>query len=307
VLRRLSAAAATGLSALSSVTAVSAHGIAGEAGSGAWSFDPLAMIALGVVAYVHGRSIEAVRETAGGRRLLPQWRVCCFYSATLVLLIAVASPLEHASDESFSAHMLQHLLLLTIAPPLLVLSRPAITVAHALGRPLRRLHAANACLGKVSRRQELAWLAFTLALWVWHAPPLYKAALQSPFVHLAEHACFVLAGLWLWSIVLNSRGAVRNVPANVLLVFGSMLQMSLLGALMTFSGTPWYEGAYGSGLAGLTPVEDQHLAGVMMWIPTNFVLLAALVYTLLLWLARDEAASEHATTWASIRNLLDAG
>jgi putative membrane protein len=171
--------------------------------------------------------------------------------------------------------MVQHLILMLVAAPLLVLGEVPLALLWALPRPWRR------ALGLALRAPALygawralsspicAWLLFTAALWVWHAPALYEAALRDEAVHALEHLGFLGTALLFWWALLRQggSGAARSWRALPYL-FATLIQSGLLGALMTFAAQPWYP-AYAPLVPpwGLTPLQDQQLAGLIMWIP----------------------------------------
>jgi cytochrome c oxidase assembly factor CtaG len=190
--------------------------------------------------------------------------------------------------------MVQHIILILVAAPLLVLGATPAALIWAVPRRWQR------GLGRWWQRQRtlqagwriltqplLVWTLHTIALWAWHAPGLYQAALQSETLHALEHLSFLSTGLlfW-WTVVAPYRGKkLAAGPGRLLSVFTMALQSGGLGALITFSPRPWY-GAYTSTTTpwNLTPLEDQQLAGVIMWVPAGVVYLVAALVLLGLWL-----------------------
>jgi putative membrane protein len=202
----------------------------------------------------------------------------------LALFVALVSPLDALGTALFSAHMVQHMVLVLVAVPLLVLGAPQTGLLWALAEPRRRRlgawwHCATGLrIGwRALSRPLVVWLLHAAALWLWHLPRLYQAALTSELVHLAEHASFLGTALLFWWVLLGGSPRERLNPAlGVLYLFSFALQGGLLGALMTFAPAPWYP-AYTTTVAawGLTPLEDQQLAGLIMWVPAGLVYLAA--------------------------------
>jgi len=213
--------------------------------------------------------------------------VACYLGGLATLAVALISPLDALGEALFSAHMGQHLALILVAAPLVALGAPLAPLLWALppgarrqvGRGWRRLR----WLG----RPGPAWLLHTLALWLWHLPGPYQAALVVPWLHLLEHLSFFGTALafW-WSVLPHGR---RGYAVGALACFAGATQGGALGALLTFSGQPWYP-VYAPrvGAWGLTPLEDQQLAGLIMWVPASLVYLGAILALLGAWLQAEE-------------------
>jgi cytochrome c oxidase assembly factor CtaG len=195
----------------------------------------------------------------------------------------------------FSAHMTQHELLMLVAAPLLVLGRPLIAFLWAL--PMnwsRRLGRRTKVVWFRSSWQTIttpmmAWALHAVALWIWHVPFLFQATLQSAAVHTLQHVCFLgSALLFWWALIHGPRGAM-GYGAAALYVFSTSVHSGLLGAFITFAGKLLYP-AYGQTTAswGLTPLEDQQLGGLIMWVPAGVVYIIAGVALCAGWLRESE-------------------
>jgi putative membrane protein len=263
----------------------------------AWSRDSLIWLTLLVAALLYLRGAAAVRRRAGPGRGLSNRQVLCFSAGWLALAAALLSPLEALALSLFSAHMVQHFLLVLVAPPLILLGAPPSLAGWALpegwrgpaARGWNRLPGLKQALG-LAARPAPAWVLHAAALVVWHAPPLYQAALTSELMHLLEHASFFATALFFWRVALESgRRAGLNHALGMLYVFSMAMFTGLLGALITFSRQPWYP-HYASLTQtwGLTPLEDQQLAGVIMWVPANFIYLAVFLWLLSDWFRQFE-------------------
>ena len=138
----------------------------------------------------------------------------------------------------------------------------------------------------------LAWLIHGAAIWAWHAPRLYELALRNDTVHALEHLSFVGTGILLWWGILHGRGARRTAYAvGLITVFFTAMHTGVLGALITLSHRLWYPAqASGAAAWGLTPMQDQQLAGLIMWIPGGLVHGAAALVLLYRWLSSSEGA-----------------
>jgi cytochrome c oxidase assembly factor CtaG len=226
---------------------------------------PLGLLVL-AVAYATGlRRIWANARTA---RLVGVGPAVAFACALLALLVALTSPLEDAATRELPVHMVQHLLLLAVAAPLLAVSAPVTVVLRALPAAVRRRVAPGVrriTRWQTSPRGWLAWMvaAFVLstaALFLWHVPAVYDAAVRHPVVHVLEHTTFVATATLFWWMALGATRRSRR-GLGVLAVFVATLPATALGILMTMARTPWYA-VYGHGAAAL---RDQQVAGALMW------------------------------------------
>jgi cytochrome c oxidase assembly factor CtaG len=225
-------------------------------------------------------------------------RLILFALGWLVLAAALVSPLHEAGEHSFAAHMFEHELLMLVAPPMLVLSRPLAVMIWGFPLPIRKT------LGRHSQRAPIKaiWQALTgavtatllqaAALLLWHAPMLFDLALKNEGWHAAQHVSFFVSALLFWTAMLRagrSLGVERRGIA-ALCLFATSIISGALGALMAFSESPWYRAYAQLGLtpAGLSPAQDQQLAGLIMWIPGGIVhAVAALIMVSLILKARS--------------------
>lgn len=245
-------------------------------------------------AYGRGYAASPRRTLADHRRA---WR---FALGLLSVAIALVSPLEPLARSLASAHMVQHLLLVLVAAPLIALSGPfpimlrgaPPRLRRAAGRWRRGLKVSPARL-RILLHPGVAWLAHAGALWLWHSSVMYGAALRNDATHMLEHASFLGTALLFWSVVVQEGPAPRTSHGTrILLVFTMAMQGVLLGVLLTFAGTPWYAGyATTTAAWGLDPLTDQQLAGVLMWIPGGIVYLTAALLLLAAWIRDSEPSS----------------
>lgn len=225
------------------------------------------------------------RSARGAMRL--RLRGAAFALGWLMLASALVSPLHEAGERSFAAHMVEHELLMLVATPLLVLAEPLAIMLWAFPAGGRRVLGGlggSAPVVRCWRRLSgpvTATVIQAAALWAWHAPALFDRALASDGWHFAQHLSFVVSALLFWTAMLGRRGGqaadagTRALAA--LCLFVTSVVSGALGALMAFSESPWYAGYARLGLApfGLTPAEDQQLAGLIMWVPGGLVHAAA--------------------------------
>jgi putative membrane protein len=227
------------------------------------------------------------RRTAGGpdgpdgadRRW---WRPALFAAGLASVAVALVSPLDGMAHRSLAAHMVQHVLLLVVAAALLVAAGPVAVLLAGLPGAARDTAAHGWAVVSASARGRRwpVWMAAavvvqTAVMWAWHAPAPYGAALAHPAVHAAEHLCFLGAGLLFWAAVAAAVSGRRG--AGVVAMFVAALPGTALGAALTLAPRPWYP-AYPS-------LEDQQLAGVVMWgfAGAAYVVAAGVVFGL--WLA----------------------
>jgi cytochrome c oxidase assembly factor CtaG len=251
---------------LSLPSAAAAHGGAHPAPPGrpGWTLDPWILVPLGAVLAVYLLGFIRLRARRGQHR-----SAGIFLAGWLVLAFSLVSPLHAAGERSFALHMIEHELIMLVAALLLPLSRPVGVMLWAFPRGWR------GGLGKAVRTTGalaspgLATALQAIALWAWHAPPLFNRALGHPGWHVAQHLSFLVTALLFWWAML--RTPERAVAA--LCLFVTSVIGGALGALMAFSASPWYAGYAAMGMTpfGLTPVEDQALAGLIMWVPGGLV------------------------------------
>ncbi len=270
----------------------------------AWNWNPLIGLAMGFTAWRYMDGVWSLWRRAGAVRGVMRWQVAAFWGGWVTLFIALVSPLDALGEQLFVAHMIQHLLLMLVAAPLLALSMPPAALAWAVPRRWRRglaqwwhpqtgLQAA----WRMITSPVVTWSVFALVLWVWHLPALYQAALRDVTVHIIEHLSFLGAALLFWWVLpLHGREHRLSYGAGILYLFTTALHSSLLGVLLTFSNSVWYVDYVSSAPAwGLTPLEDQQLAGLVMWIPSGILYLAAVLVLMAGWFHAMEQQPELTT------------
>ena len=220
-----------------------------------------------------------VAKKAVPRPIYGRFHTAAFLAGCVAVGIALASPLDELAESRLSAHMIQHEILMVIAAPLLALGRAHWVILNLLARRPKNVAAK---LFRFARCNPLtACILHGVAIWLWHVPTFYQAALAHPFLHALQHASFLGTALLFWWSVLD-RSAGYGLAAFY--VFGTSLHTGILGALLFFSPRLWYP-IYGLGGAAL---EDQQLAGLIMWIPGGFVLAATALLLISYWLAETE-------------------
>lgn len=269
----------------------------------AWTLSLPITVPLGAALLCYVLGLRALWRQAGMGRGVNRWRAAAFVTGWLALVAALVSPLHALGESLFSAHMAQHELLMTVAAPLLVLGRPLVPALFALPPGGRRRvsgwtqSVAFTAAWRRLTRPGAAWLLHALAIWGWHLPRLYDATLTSDVVHTLQHLSFLGTALLFWWTVLHASWSGRGLA--ILSLFTTMLHTGALGAILTVSSAVWYPAYGGSTQAwGLTPLEDQQLGGLIMWIPGGVAYLVAA----LALLGRSLRESERrAAAWARVK------
>jgi putative membrane protein len=255
-----------------------AHG--GHEHSPGWTLDPLLTVPLGVALVIY-----LIGWWRLSRRASTPVRPGLFLSGWLVLALSLVSPLHEAGERSFTMHMIEHELIMLAATLLLGASGAGPVLAWGLPRPLRQSLGGSwksPLQGLWRRLTEpvTATIVQGAVMWAWHAPPLFDRALESFGWHVAQHACFFVSSLLFWWAMLHPRGRAGGYGVSAACLFATSLIGGALGALMSLSSSPWYVDYAAMGMTGigLDPVDDQRLAGLIMWIPGGaFHGIAALV------------------------------
>ncbi|MDX6400401.1 MAG: putative rane protein [Gaiellaceae bacterium] len=262
----------------------------------------LGTVVVSAIWYWRGSRRPSLRAlgTFSRRRVVP-WRGLCFATGLVAVLVALDSPLERLADDWFWAHMLQHVLLMMVAAPLLVLGAPWMPFWRPLPLQLRRRLARALVksplfswlrrLARVLATPVAAWLLFDVNLAVWHVPALYDLTLRNSAVHYAEHVSFVLLGLLFWSQVLNSPPFHPRLNA-----FGRVIYTAagagaswLLAIVLTFATTPFYPAQSAGHRGGLSALADQQLAAGVMLGPGSIPYAIVVFYWLYVWLGADNS------------------
>ena len=231
--------------------AAGAHGGAASPGSlwSAWNLDPAVVIPIVLAAWIYARGLRRLWRHAGAGRAISRRRALAYAAGIAALAGALLSPLDAAADVLFSVHMIQHLTLIFVAAPLLILGAPDVAFLWALparwrpggGRIGVRLGRSLGGGVEVGPAPLIVVLIATGVLWMWHLPLLYDLAVRNAALHWAEHASFLVTALMFWASVLRLRP--RDHSGNglrILYASGMALQGSILGALITFAGRPLY-------------------------------------------------------------------
>lgn len=225
---------------------------------------------------------------ASGRRISPA-RAAAFGVALASLVGALNGPLHDlAEDAVFSAHMVQHLILTLVVPPLLLAGTPSF-MADALLQPLLARRAIRGLLGALTRPIP-ALAAWSVALFAWHLPGPYAAALDSHALHFVQHATLVGAAVLAWWPIASPSRRLPALPyaGQILYLFAFGIPMTIVAAMIAGAEQVLYPfSVSASDVGGLTPLEDQRLGGILMWVPAAIVPLAAFTAVFFRWAAEE--------------------
>ena len=239
--------------------------------------------------WIHLRSVSV--------HAIPAWRVCSFVLGLFLIWVAVGSPVSTFDEELLTVHMVQHLLLMTFAPLLILLGAPVVPFLHGLPRqfiqsvvgPVFRWSPLQ-WIGRVISRPVFCWLAAAAALVGWHIPAAFTLGLQSESWHIVEHACFLGAGLLFWWPVVQPWPSVSVWPrwSIIVYLFLATLPCDILSGFLVFSDRIAYPN-YSSRLRqfSISVLEDQQVAGALMWTCVTLVyLMPAVILTIRLLTVR---------------------
>lgn len=244
-----------------------------------WSVHPSTIAGIGSLAALYWwRARREGRSPSANQQL-------CFAAGLFILFVALNGPIHDLSDSYlFSVHMVQHLLLTMLVVPLLISGTPAWMLRPAL----RNRVVAGAA--RAITTPAAAFGIFNLALAVWHVPAVYDVAMRNHGVHIVQHLCFLVAATLMWWPLMSPLPELprASFPAQMLYTFLLTLPMSLIGVIITYAEEVLYP-AYQSAprVAGLSPMEDQLIGGLIMWIPGGFIFLGVLTVVFFKWAARE--------------------
>jgi len=243
-----------------------------------------ALLGLSLIAWLIGYGRAA--------RKPPAWRAGLFLVGWLLLALSMRGPIDHWAHLSLAGHMVQHMVLIVMAPPLLLLARPMPQFMLALPTGARRR--VGPILARVytgtGSTPVTSFLVHGLVIWLWHLPLPYQVVLEHRLLHDLVHCLFFATGLWFWwSLIAPGRlGQGSFGTASVLAVL-TMMHTGMLGALMTFAPQLLYP-EHPAGFAGFDQLSDQQLAGLLMWVPGGLIYIAAALALAGLWLKRTDPA-----------------
>jgi len=258
----------------------------------AWSFDPLALLGITLTGAAYMWAVRRVNAAHPGNRQ-PAYRSWLFLGGLAAIGVALLSPIEAYEGQLFSVHMVQHMLLELVAAPLLLAGAP-ITLALRVARPSARkrlLAVLQSRVVHVISFPVVAWVLFAAVNWGWHFSVLYDDALESVALHYLQHATFLGAALLFWWPVIGADPSPWRLPhpVRLLYLFLAMPQNSFLGvALMSASTVLYPHYVTNARDWGLSPLDDQALGGVIMWVVGDVAFLAGMMIVVVLWMRHED-------------------
>jgi len=253
------------------------HGVEAHGSGAYWTFDPWVIAPLALFGILYGVGFLRLRARSSQPRMLTL-SACSFFCGWLVLVIALVSPLHFLGEHLFTLHMVEHELVMTLSAPLIVLARPIGVLFWGMPRWLRIglmriLKATPVELGwDLMTAGIAATMAHGAAIWIWHLPPLFDATVSDVALHRLQHLSFFITGVVFWWAIIWKAGK----GAGAWYLFITMMHTSILGALITVSPRVLYiSQTLNAPDWGLTPLEDQQLAGIVMWVPGGVIYAAA--------------------------------
>lgn len=247
-----------------------------------WGLDPIVIASLVLSGWLYFRGLRLMWREAGAGHGIRRWEALAFAAGWLALFVALVSPLHPLGEVLFSAHMTQHELLMLGAAPLIVLGRPVVAFLWSVPVKWSRRMGHWTKVRWFQRGWKsitmplTAWAIHAVALWIWHVPFLFQATLRSDLVHTLQHVCFLGSALLFWWALIHGPHGALGYGAAALYVFTTSVHSGILGALITFTGTIIYPAYRESTTSwGLTPLEDQQLGGLIMWVPAGVIYIVA--------------------------------
>jgi putative membrane protein len=251
-----------------------------------WNFTPSILVMLISQAALYSYLIYVARSDGRWGTDVRWSHVITFSLGLILIFAALVTPIDSLSNEAlFSAHMVQHILLMLLAPACLLLGTPGYWIRTLYDLPILKR------LLPIVTHPLVTLIAFNAVMWIWHVPALYEGALGNSNLHIVEHMMFLAAGVLMWLPVTHDvpPGHVLSYPARMAYLFACMVSSSILGAIFTFApdiAFPFYGSAP---LAfGLTPMTDQQLAGLIMWVPGSGIFFIAILAVFAAWLNSED-------------------
>jgi len=254
-----------------------------------WVPEPSIILGVSLVTGAYLGAITVWRARFPGSAPVPRGRVVAFLLGMLTVLLALITPIADLSDYYlFSAHMVEHLLVTLLAPPLMLIGLPGWMM-----RPVFRRWPFLLRIGRVLTTPPIAFAIFNVLFIGYHLPRFYDISLASQYAHAAFHIVFIVTALLTWWPVLSPLDELPPLspPLQMVYLFAQTLPSQVLGALLTFTGRPLYDWYITAPRVwnNLTPQADQQLGGLIMWVIGGTFFLAVFAFVFLRWVAANEA------------------
>lgn len=250
-----------------------------------WTWDPLVLAALLASATLFTVGAVRMHQRAG---VVRPWHALAHGAGLVVIALALMSPLDHASDILFSAHMAQHELLMLVAAPLIVLGRPLAPALWALPRSVRRAAPWFARPWRFLSAPIVALVLHAAARWLWHIPALFNAALANESVHAVQHLTFFLTAVLFWWTLIHGRYGRVGYGVGVAFVLITVVHSGLLAAVIELANEPLYAHGERTIHMGMDALVDQQRAGLVMWVPAGIIMMGIGLAIFAAWLGKSE-------------------
>ncbi len=268
-----------------------------------WDFAPWVTALLGISLALYGIGFARLERRGTHGRIARRAHAAAFGAGWLTLALVLLSPLAALSGALFSAHMVEHEAMMLICAPLMILGRPLGMMLWALPHPMRvalgrlvRSRTWAACWRRIASPMW-AWSLHAVALWAWHAPVLFEAAVAHPVIHTLQHTSFLLTALLFWRGIVGEAATRRGTGHAMLSLFTTMVHTSALGALIALAPGLWYPSYIEpTSMLGADPLQDQQLGGLIMWVPGALAYLIGALAVAARWLSEGPRTS-HQSRW----------
>jgi len=256
-----------------------------------WYWDPVLLLSVSLLLWLYWRGWIRVLRSKRATSCLSGIHRGCFLMSIALVVFCLLSPLDLMSSQLASAHMVQHAVLMTVAAPLMVLGSMSFICFAGLPIAAKSFAAKSARALSKTAGDPLAnpfcpWMIYAAVLWGWHLPVLYGAALRVHMMHDLQHLFFMVAAILFWRPLLDPLSRHRlGGGSAVIYLFTTTLHSTVLGVFMTIAPGAWYPEYFGrSELWGLSPLEDQQIAGLIMWMPAclSYAVVAVYLFTRLI-------------------------
>lgn len=247
------------------------------------------VLVLVVPTYVAG--LRVLLAHPQGRRQ-QRLRLACLLAGLVTLVVITTPPVGEWLEPRMWTHMTQHLVIMMVATPLVALGRPGQVLLAGMAPTWRRrmVRAAHRLPG-LGLAAPAAWVAYVAALWGWHLPGPYDAAVHHDPVHVLEHLSFAATSWAFWVVLIRLAGDLRRGPIGALYVASVVPPGAALGAVLTFAPHPLYPAqAAEATTSSIDPLLDQRIAGLVMWIPLDMAFLALAIWLFARWWQREQDA-----------------
>jgi cytochrome c oxidase assembly factor CtaG len=251
-----------------------------------WNWEPSILIGTVLITGLYLYAIGPLRKRYFPEEPVKTGQTVSFLLGIFFMFLSLVSPLDELGDSYlFSAHMVQHLVLTMIGPPLLVIGTPGWFI-----KPLVRNKIAFR-IAKALTYPAVAFVLYNVDFWLWHAPPLYNATLENQNIHILEHLTFIVFGIlnW-WPMFSQSKDLPRlSIGGQVLYLFLSGMPSVLLGAGLTFSPPLYAPYIAAPRVWGISAATDQQLGGLIMWVPVSISYIVVMSVLFIRWMQQQEA------------------